>query len=107
MGEALRDPRFDTDGLLKNPADWSPELAQQLANSAGVGPLTERHWAFLMSLRDYYQKFHAPPPPHKVCHDLHLTRNCGHALFDTCLCAWRIAGLPDPGEEAKSYLSAD
>lgn len=107
MGELLREPLLDDYGLLENPDDWSPELAQRLAANAGIGPLTDRHWAFLMSLRDYYRKFHAPPPPHKICHDLHLTRNCGHLLFDTCLSAWRIAGLPDPGEEAKSYLSAD
>jgi TusE/DsrC/DsvC family sulfur relay protein len=107
MGELLKDPQFDDYGLLIDPEDWSPELAQQLARHAGVEPLTERHWAFLMSLREYYQRFHAPPPPHKVCHDLRLSRSCGHELFDTCLSAWRIAGLPDPGEEAKTYLSAD
>jgi len=31
----------------------------------------------------------------------------GHMLFPSCLAAWRIAGLPDPGEEAKAYLSAE
>ena len=107
MGQLFRNPQFDESGLLIDPADWSPALAQKLAGLAGLGPLTERHWAFLMSLRAYYEKFHAPPPPHKVCHDLHLPRSCGHELFDTCLSAWRIAGLPDPGEEAKAYLSAD
>jgi len=25
--------------------------------------------------------------------------------FTTCLGAWRVAGLPNPGEEAKSYLN--
>jgi len=107
MDELFKNPEFDEYGLLRDPADWSPALAQKLAGLAGLGPLTERHWAFLMSLRAYYEKFHAPPPPHKVCHDLRLPRSCGHQLFDTCLSAWRIAGLPDPGEEAKAYLSAD
>ena len=107
MGELLRNPEFDEYGLLKNPEDWSPQLARQLAANTGVNCLTEQHWAFLRSLRSYYHKFHVPPPPHKVCHDLHLPHNCGTELFDTCLTAWRIAGLPDPGEEAKSYLSAD
>jgi len=107
MMEMLLDTEIDEYGLLRNPADWSPELAQELARRAGLGPLTESHWAFLMSLRDYYQKFHAPPPPHKVCHDLHMSHSCSHELFGHCLSAWRIAGLPDPGEEAKSYLAAD
>ncbi len=101
------EPDVDEYGLLKDPDDWSPELAQELALRAGVGPPTERHWAFLMSLRKYYQDFHVPPPSYKVCHDLHMQPSCSHELFDHCLAAWRIAGLPDPGEEAKSYMAAD
>jgi tRNA 2-thiouridine synthesizing protein E len=107
MNQHRASPELDEYGLLLDPDTWTPELARELARQAGVGPLTQDHWAFLMSLRDYYRKFHAPPPPHKVCHDLHLQHNCGHVMFDTCLTAWRIAGLPDPGEEAKAYLSAD
>ena len=65
------------------------------------------NWAFLNALRDYYQRFHVPPPTARLCHELHLKHGCGHMLFPSCLTAWRIAGLPDPGEEAKSYLSAE
>jgi tRNA 2-thiouridine synthesizing protein E len=25
-------------------------------------------------------------------------------LFGGCLSLWRVAGLPDPGEEARAYL---
>ena len=107
MAEPATKPLFDEYGLLTDPADWTPELAQDLAERAGVGPLTEHHWAFLMALREYYGKFHAPPPSHKVCHDLQLPDHSGPELFGTCLSAWRIAGLPDPGEEAKAYLSAE
>lgn len=107
MVKMLKDADVDEYGLLKDPNDWNPELAQELAQRAGIDQLTERHWAFLMSLREYYQNFHAPPPPRKVCHDLHMPDSCSHELFDHCLAAWRIAGLPDPGEEAKSYLAAD
>lgn len=28
-----------------------------------------------------------------------------YALFKTCLNAWRVAAHPNPGEEAKPYLS--
>jgi tRNA 2-thiouridine synthesizing protein E len=107
MGEPDKAAVFDEHGLLIDPDDWSPELAQQLADRAGLGALTDRHWRFLKALREYYRKFGSPPPPHRICRELHLPRGCGHELFDTCLCAWRIAGLPDPGEEAKTYLSAD
>ncbi len=107
MGQLLRNPEFDESGLLKDPRAWSPDLARELAQCDGIDELTDQHWAFIQSLRDYYEKFHVPPPASKICHDLHMNHGCGHELFHTCLEAWRIAGLPDPGEEAKSYMSAE
>ena len=106
MEQLLRNPQFDEFGLLLDPEDWSPELARELASGDGIDELSEKHWAFIHALRDYYEKFHVPPPPSQICHKLGLAHSCGHELFPTCLAAWRIAGLPDPGEEAKSYLSA-
>jgi tRNA 2-thiouridine synthesizing protein E len=40
-----------------------------------------------------------------VCHRLGKEKFWVHDLFQSCLNAWRVAGLPNPGEEAKSYLS--
>jgi tRNA 2-thiouridine synthesizing protein E len=107
MEQLLRQPEFDEFGLLTPPRDWSPELARELARDAGIDELTDQHWAFINSLQAYYREFHVPPPPSKICHKLQLQHGCGHELFHTCLTAWRIAGLPDPGEEAKAYLSAE
>jgi tRNA 2-thiouridine synthesizing protein E len=107
MGQALKKAQFDEYGLLMDPRDWTPELAQQLAGSEGIAELTSRHWAFLEALRGYYERFQVPPPTARVCHELGLRHACGHELFPSCLAAWRIAGLPDPGEEARAYLSAE
>ena len=104
---ALSQVEFDEYGLLKDPAVWTRELAQSLARQEGVGELTERHWAFLEALRDYYARFRVAPPTARVCRELGMRHGCGHDLFPSCLAAWRIAGLPDPGEEAKAYLSAE
>lgn len=99
--------KFDDSGLLLNPDNWTPELALRLAEQHGIEQLTESHWAFIHRLRDYYLRFHVPPPADRICRSLQLTHGCGHRLFHNCLEAWQIAGLPDPGEEAKSYLSAE
>ncbi len=107
MGQALRKAEFDEYGLLRDPSDWTPQLAERLARLEGIEELTPRHWVFLNALRDYYRRFHVPPPASRLCHELQLRHGCGHELFPSCLAAWRIAGLPDPGEEAKSYLSAE
>lgn len=34
-----------------------------------------------------------------------LDADCLHQLFRSPRQAWRIAGLPNPGEEAKAYLA--
>ena len=107
MQHVLRQPEFDEYGLLRDPADWTPDLARHLAKGEGLIELSPQHWAFLNALRDYYQRFRVPPPTARLCHELHLKHDCGHLLFPRCLAAWRIAGLPDPGEEARSYLSAE
>lgn len=107
MSTVLEPIEFDEAGLLRDPRNWTPELARELARQAGITELTDQHWAYINRLRDYYQRFHVPPPASRICRELHLGHGCGHELFPTCLQAWRIAGLPDPGEEAKAYLSAE
>lgn len=107
MEQSLQETRFDEYGLLRHPEDWSPELASELARQEAIPHLTDLHWAFIDSLRDYYGKYQVPPPAGLICHDLKLNEWCCHDLFHNCLNAWRIAGLPDPGEEAKAYMSAE
>lgn len=41
---------LDKDGYLKNPAQWTPELAQEWAAKVGI-TLTEKHFAVLNWLR--------------------------------------------------------
>jgi tRNA 2-thiouridine synthesizing protein E len=96
---------FDEGGFLSNPDDWNENIALTLAVHQGIEKLTDEHWKVLSSLRKHYDKFGVAPAMYNVCksngHDKHWVHN----LFHTCLNAWLIAGLPDPGEEAKSYLS--
>jgi tRNA 2-thiouridine synthesizing protein E len=40
----------------------------------------------------------------QVCRTHDLDRNAIKNLFGGCRQAWRIAGLPNPGEEAKAYM---
>lgn len=96
---------FDEDGFLTDPDAWSEALAEQLAQQDGLAPLTSEHWAVIRALRAHYQRFHAPPALRRVCHVNHMDKYCVDTLFaHNCREAWRIAGLPNPGEEAKAYL---
>lgn len=99
-------PAVDENGLLCDPRSWNESIAGALAERHDIAPLTVDHWKIIYALREHYAKFGVAPSINHVCrvhgHDWHWA----HDLFHTCLNAWRVAGLPDPGEEAKSYLSA-
>ena len=96
---------FDEDGFLSDPSQWSESVARFIAASDGIGELTQEQWSIIWSMRDTYFKYEAPPVPHFVCHINHMQKNCVSVLFDNNRReAWRIAGLPNPGEEAKAYL---
>ncbi|MFP3873586.1 MAG: TusE/DsrC/DsvC family sulfur relay protein [Thiohalophilus sp.] len=98
-------PEMDEAGLIVDPAQWSEATANIIAEQLKVAPLTDNHWLVIYSLRDYYKKFGVAPAMNSVCHRLGKEKFWVHDLFQSCLNAWRIAGLPDPGEEAKSYLN--
>ena len=53
-------PPRDKDGYLKDRQDWSPEVAEQLAQTVGI-TLTDEHWAVITVLRTFYQRFDTAP----------------------------------------------
>ena len=95
---------FDTDGFLNDPALWNKELAEQIAGEDGIGTLTDEHWEILQQLREHYLDHGALVPVSHACHVSKLDAQCVARLFRSMREAWRIAGLPNPGEEAKSYM---
>lgn len=101
-----KDDLLDSDGLVKDFSLWSEQLALDLAREEGLGPLGERHWRLIRAMRAEYQRLEGPPAMRRVCHQAGIDRSEVNELFGYCLVAWRVAGLPNPGEEAKSYLSA-
>ena len=98
-------PDFDNEGFLKNPREWTERLATEIALHDGLTELTQSHWGVIHSLRRHYDKFGAAPPSFRhVCHVNHLGPHGVEHLFHSQREAWRIAGLPDPGEEARTYM---
>jgi dissimilatory sulfite reductase related protein len=96
---------FDEDGLLVDPGCWNETLAQEIAGRLDISELTESHWKVIRSLREHYARLGAAPAMIQICRLHGQDRHWVHDLFHTCLNAWRVAGLPNPGEEAKAYLN--
>ena len=95
--------QFDGDGFLIDPGSWNEELARRLAVDEGIAELSDEHWAIIHLLRDKYLNGGLPAVSH-VCHVNHFYSDCLPDLFLSVKSAWRIAGLPNPGEEAKAYM---
>lgn len=96
---------YDKDGFFVDPTRWSPTLAQRLARAEGLGELDTLQMEMLHRLRLEFSKHHSVSALSHLCHVQGLEPDCLHRLFVTPRQAWRLAGLPNPGEEAKAYLA--
>ncbi len=92
------------DGFIMDASQWTEELARTLAEDAGIKYLTDPHWAIIHFIRNHYLSLGGIPPMRIVCRKLGTERDAIKGLFGGCLSLWRIAGLTNPGEEAKSYM---
>lgn len=95
---------FDRDGFLLEPEIWTPELADRIARMDGIAELTPKHWEVIRHVRKQFYNIGALPVMRLVCRAAGLDRHKAHKLFSSCKGLWRVAGLPNPGEEAKAYM---
>lgn len=82
---------------------WDESVAQRIAREQGLEKLTPDHWCVIHTLRDHYIQYGALPPMRFACDINRLDPHCVDELFRSPQEAWRIAGLPDPDDEAYSY----
>lgn len=95
---------FDDGGFLVHPSAWSPALAEQLARLEGMSGLDATHRQIIDLVRERYFRLGALPVMRLVCRAVQVEPHAAHRLFRDCRSLWRIAGLPDPGEEARAYM---
>ncbi len=98
-------PLFDPDGFLLEPSIWSEDLCRNIAELDGIAPLDDKHWAVIHHVRGKYFQVGGLPTLRLICRATSITRVEIHRRFGGCREIWRVAGLPNPGEEAKAYFS--
>lgn len=102
--EMLQSLYFDRSGFLDDTVQWNEAVAEEIARRDEVGPLTQTHWQIIRYLRESWINRHALPSVSHTCHLVGRGPACLEELFHGPREAWRIAGLPDPGEEARAYM---
>jgi len=95
---------LDDEGFLLDHRLWNRTLAQQLADRSGIGTLGSTHWMIIDFVRDKYFRLGAMPPMRNMCRRLGVDRDAVKKAFGSCRDVWAIAGLPNPGGEALSYM---
>jgi tRNA 2-thiouridine synthesizing protein E len=95
----------DDDGFLADQEDWTEEIAGVLAAGEGIGELSEEQFDILRSLRTYYRRYDFFPILRAVCASAHQTRSCITDNFRDPVTAWKLAGLPNPGEQVNRFRS--
>lgn len=95
----------DGDGFLFDPGEWTEGVARILAAREGMEELTEEQLDILRYLRAYYERHHFFPIVRFVCGSVGQPRTCITDRFSDPVAAWKIAGLPNPGEEVIRFRS--
>lgn len=94
---------LDGDGHLLDPDQWTPGVAEALAERDGI-QLTDDHWWLIEFVRDYHHQY-GTPPLMRVVVDALRRRNDGHGssrdlyrLFPDSPVrqACKYGGLPKP-----------
>ena len=97
--------RFDVDGFLIDPSVWNKTLAKQLAMQSDLHDLSDKHWEVIEIVRERYFSMGALPVMRLICKAAGIDPDQAHHLFRSCKNLWQIAGLPNPGDEAISYMN--
>jgi TusE/DsrC/DsvC family sulfur relay protein len=96
---------LDDDGFLVNIEDWNETVANALSEKEGMGQLTHDQLDVLRFMREYYKKYNFFPILRYVCKNVHQPKNCVNEEFMNPVQAWKIAGLPNPGDEVNMFKS--
>jgi tRNA 2-thiouridine synthesizing protein E len=95
-GQALE---LNEEGFLAHPEQWTERVALELARAQeGLGDLSDRHWAVVTCIRNYYAEKGLAPMIRLLCRDTGLRLREIYDLFPSgpAKGACKVAGLPKP-----------
>lgn len=95
--------KVDEEGYLLNYEDWNEQVARIMAEKEGLGELTKDKMDILEFIRRFYEEHKFFPIVRAVCKNVHQPKDCLTEKFMDPVTAWKIAGLPNPGEEARIF----
>ncbi len=94
---ASKEVEVNDEGYLVNPDDWTPEIAQAIAEEMGIA-LTDRHWEIIHFVRNYYKEKGTSPTLRQISKGAGVPTKELFQLFPKGpgKKVARIAGVPKP-----------
>ena len=88
--------KVDDRGYMTEPAAWTPDVAETLAQGHDVGELTDDHWKVVVHIRQYYLEYGIVPPVRMLSRETGFTLRQMKKMFPGGLAesACKIAGIP-------------
>ena len=68
----------DDEGYLVEPSDWNEQVAEELARHESI-ILSDKHWAVIRFMREYYEQHHIAPDARHVMKHLAAFKGAGKA----------------------------
>jgi TusE/DsrC/DsvC family sulfur relay protein len=95
---AGRTVNVDPEGFLLDSGQWLPEMAEEIAREAGIGPLGAEHWRVISFCREDAARTGASPGLRRVSQLSGVGMKDLYRLFPKGpgKLAARVAGLPKP-----------
>jgi tRNA 2-thiouridine synthesizing protein E len=89
---------FDGEGFIKNPQLWDEFVAKAIATEEGIAEMSDKHWAVVHFIRNYWKEHDLAPPVRMICKEQNVSVREIYKLFTSgpARGACRVAGLPKP-----------
>ena len=88
----------DAEGFMTDPAQWNEQVAQAIADEAGVGELGDRHWLVVNFMRNAYLESGSAPSIRTLGKASGVPIRELYQLFPKgpAKLAAKVAGIPKP-----------
>jgi TusE/DsrC/DsvC family sulfur relay protein len=89
---------LDPEGFLEKPEQWNEQVGEEIARSAGIDPITERHWTVIHFMRDRFLTTGQAPTIRTLGKESGVPIKELYQLFPKgpAKLAAKIAGIPKP-----------
>jgi tRNA 2-thiouridine synthesizing protein E len=89
---------INEEGFLVDSSQWTPEVAEGLAEEVGLAPLSDRHWAVISFCREDTAREGQPPGLRRISKLSGVPTKELYALFPKGpgKLAAKVSGLPKP-----------